>query len=92
MPLRRVLGRVTPGPYGDTMTAHEALTALLWLVLLGYLVYLGWFVVTTVSGWGSPDDRVPDAGGHSPTDATHADFFDMSRSPSVAEAEQRRAS
>ena len=87
MPLRRVLGRVTPCPYGDTMTAHEVLTALLWLVLLGYLVYLGWFVVTTVAGWGG--DTPDELGSASPPVGNDADLFELTQRPDTVE---RRAS
>ena len=30
------------------MTANEVFTSLFWLVVIGYLTYLGWFVVDTV--------------------------------------------
>ncbi|MGI9666282.1 MAG: hypothetical protein ACR2N2_04155 [Acidimicrobiia bacterium] len=39
------------------MTAHEVFTALLWLVLLGYLIFLGWFVMSSVGGWRTRQPR-----------------------------------
>ena len=55
MPIYPVSARMTsrapepvrPPRYGDVMTAHEVFTSLFWVVLLGYVVYLGW----SIRGW-----------------------------------------
>ena len=31
------------------MTTHEVLTSLFWLVLIGYVAYLGWFVYHSIN-------------------------------------------
>ena len=91
MPLRRVTGRVTPPTYGGTMTAHEVFSSLLWIVLLGYIVYLGWFMVTTISGWGAPDDRHGADTAPPPTSEPDADLFDWPPTD-APEFERRQAS
>ena len=74
------------------MTAHEVFSSLLWIVLLGYVAYLGWFIVTTVSGWGSTDqvDLIGPGTHANPDEPLDADLFEWP--PPVSDDERRRAS
>lgn len=54
------------------MTAHEVFTALLWIVLMGYLIFLGWFVMSTIGGWRTRTPR-PKSPNHPAVRAQHDD-------------------